>query len=59
MPSTTSNQKAIPPHHKDFHWIHGPGQEEKFVDFIALTRDDVQALLLACTSSMPVIWPMS
>ena len=40
MPSsTTSEQKTIPPHYEDFHWIHGPGRTEKFADFIALTRD--------------------
>ncbi|MBB3214376.1 hypothetical protein FHW67_003693, partial [Herbaspirillum sp. Sphag1AN] len=40
MPRTnTSDQKNIPPHHEDFRWIHGPGREEKFADFIELTRD--------------------
>jgi hypothetical protein len=37
--STTSDQKTIPPHHEDFHWINGPGRDGKFADFIELTRD--------------------
>jgi hypothetical protein len=48
MPSTTtSDQKTIPPHHEDFHWIHGPGREEKFADFIELTRD-ISAGISSC-----------
>ncbi|MBB3214916.1 hypothetical protein FHW67_004241 [Herbaspirillum sp. Sphag1AN] len=48
MPSTiTSDQKTIPPHHEDFRWIHGPGREEKFADFIELTRD-VSAGITSC-----------
>ena len=40
MPSTnTSDQNTIPPTHEDFHWIHGPGKNERFADFIELTRD--------------------
>jgi hypothetical protein len=33
--------------HEDFHWIHGPGQEEKFANFIELTRD-VSAGITSC-----------
>ena len=40
MPSTnTSDQNTTPPTHEDFHWIHGPGKNERFADFIELTRD--------------------
>ena len=40
MPSTnTSAQHTIPPTHEDFRWIHGPGRDERFADFIELTRD--------------------
>ena len=42
-----SDAKTIPPHHEDFRWIHGPAQEEKFVDFIELTRD-VSAGITSC-----------
>jgi hypothetical protein len=45
--STTSDQKTIPPHHEDFHWIHGPGREERFADFIELTRD-ISAGIASC-----------
>jgi len=45
--TTTSDKKTIPPHHEDFHWIHGPGQEEKFANFIELTRD-VSAGITSC-----------
>jgi hypothetical protein len=48
MPDTTTfDQKTIPPHHEDFHWIHGPGREEKFADFIELTRD-ISAGISSC-----------
>ena len=33
------DRTTTPPHHEDFRWIHGPGQEEKFANFIELTRD--------------------
>ena len=53
MPSTTtSDQKTIPPHHEDFRWIHGPGREEKFADFIELTRD----ISAGITSCMQIIY---
>jgi hypothetical protein len=53
MPSTTTpDQKTIPPHHEDFHWIHGPGREEKFADFIELTRD----ISAGITSCMQIIY---
>jgi len=48
MPCTaTSDSKTIPPTHEDFHWIHGPGCEEKFTDFIELTRD-ISAGITSC-----------
>jgi hypothetical protein len=53
MPSkTTSDQKTIPPRHKDFRWIHGPGREEKFADFIELNRD----ISAGITSCMQIIY---
>jgi len=40
MPGTnTSDQHPIPPTHEDFHWIHGPGKNERLADFVELTRD--------------------
>ena len=40
MPSIdSSDQNTIPPTHEDFHWIHGPGKNERFADFIELIRD--------------------
>jgi len=40
MPVTnTSDQNTIPPTHEDFHWIFGPGRNERFADFIELVRD--------------------
>jgi hypothetical protein len=45
--AATSAPKTIPPHHEDFHWIHGPGREEKFADFIELTRD-ISAGISSC-----------
>ena len=40
MPCTsTPNENTIPPTHEDFRWIHGPGKDERFADFIELTRD--------------------
>jgi len=40
MPSTnTPDQNTIPPTHEDFRWIHGLGKDERFADFIELTRD--------------------
>jgi hypothetical protein len=50
--TTTSDKKTIPPHHEDFHWIHGPGREEKFADFIELTRD----ISAGITSCMQIIY---
>jgi len=48
MPSTaTSDQNTIPPTHEDFRWIFGPGQNERFADFIELTRD-VSAGISSC-----------
>src|SRR5450830_250245 len=35
----TSDQNTIAPTHEDFHWISGPGRNERFADFIALVRD--------------------
>jgi len=35
----TPDHNTIPPTHEDFRWIFGPGREEKFADFIELTRD--------------------
>ncbi|MBB3211394.1 hypothetical protein FHW67_000642 [Herbaspirillum sp. Sphag1AN] len=53
MPSTTTSDKStIPPHHEDFRWIHGPGREEKFADFIELTRD----ITAGITSCMHIIY---
>jgi hypothetical protein len=53
MPSTTTSDKStIPPHHEDFCWIHGPGREEKFADFIELTRD----ITAGITSCMHIIY---
>jgi hypothetical protein len=50
MPSkTTSDQKTIPPRHEDFRWIHGPGREEKFADFIELISAGI-------TSCMQIIY---
>jgi hypothetical protein len=45
--SATSDKKTTPPHHEDFHWIHGPGREEKIADFIELTRD-ISAGISSC-----------
>jgi hypothetical protein len=45
--SNTSDQRTIPPTHEDFHWIHGPGREERFADFIELTRD-ISAGITSC-----------
>ena len=40
MPSSnTPDQNTIPPTHEDFRWIHGPGKDERFAEFIELTRD--------------------
>jgi hypothetical protein len=40
MPATTtSTQQNISPTHQDFHWIHGPGQEDRLAEFLELTRD--------------------
>ncbi|MBB3212342.1 hypothetical protein FHW67_001622 [Herbaspirillum sp. Sphag1AN] len=50
--TTTSDKKTIPPHHEDFRWIHGPGREEKFADFIELTRD----ISAGITSCMQIIY---
>jgi hypothetical protein len=50
--SNTSDQSTIPPTHEDFHWIHGPGREEKFADFIELTRD----ISAGITSCMQIIY---
>ena len=35
----TPDSNPVPPTHEEFRWIHGPGKEERFADFIALTRD--------------------
>ena len=35
----TSDQNTITPTHEDFHWISGPGRNERFADFIELVRD--------------------
>jgi hypothetical protein len=45
--ATASNQTTVPPTHEDFHWIHGPGREERFADFIELTRD-ISAGISSC-----------
>jgi hypothetical protein len=48
MPCTsTPDGNTIPPTHQDFHSIHGPGREEKFADFIELTRD-ISAGISSC-----------
>lgn len=53
--STTSNQQPTPPTHDDFHWIHGPGREEIFANFIELTATSVPVLPPACKLFTPVI----
>jgi hypothetical protein len=35
----TTNEHPIPPTHQDSRWIFGPGKDERFADFIELTRD--------------------
>jgi len=50
--ATTSTPKNNPPTHEDFRWIHGPGREEKFADFIELTRD----ISAGITSCMQIIY---
>ncbi|MBB3212576.1 hypothetical protein FHW67_001859 [Herbaspirillum sp. Sphag1AN] len=50
--TTASNQHPIPPTHEDFRWIHGPGREEKFADFIELTRD----ISAGITSCMQIVY---
>jgi len=45
--TTASDQKSTPPTHEDFRWIHGPGREEKFANFIELTRD-ISAGIASC-----------
>jgi len=37
--SQTPDQQTIPPTHEDSRWIFGSGKEERFADFIELTRD--------------------
>jgi hypothetical protein len=53
MPSfNTSDQSNTNPTHQDFQWIHGPGREEKFADFIELTRD----ITAGIDSSLQIIY---
>ena len=53
MSSTrTSDHKLIPPTHDDFRWIHGPGKNAHFADFIELTRDVTAGI----TSSLQIIY---
>jgi len=53
MPSTnTPDQNTIPPTHKDFRWIHAPGKNERFADFIELTRDVTAGVV----SSLQIIY---
>jgi len=37
--TTNPDRQSIPPTHEDFHWINGPGQKERFADFIEFVRD--------------------
>jgi hypothetical protein len=40
MPSIEpSDSNTLPPTHEDSGWIFGPGKDERFADFIELTRD--------------------
>jgi hypothetical protein len=35
----TPDSDSVSPTHEEFRWIHGPGKDEPFADFIGLTRD--------------------
>jgi len=50
--SNTPNENTIPPTHEDFRWIHGPGKNERFADFIEFARD----VSAGIHSSMQIIY---
>ena len=46
------DQHTTPPTHQDFHWINGPGQKERFADFLEFVR----AVTSGVRSGMQIIY---